>query len=130
MNEISHKIKEKIHNGAILPKPRAKGDFVFLGWCESNGEEAIAYSIPSHKTPHRPFKKRIRVSELNKAYLEFQSSGELTREWFNTKLPKLAKEGACSFTTIGGLLILLGEAEYTSGKYSKMDTSSNTNEGQ
>ena len=120
MNSIVEKIKAKVQIGTVLPKPMAKSEFYFTGWCISNNEEAISYSIPNHKNPSKPHKKYIRISELAKAYDEFNKNGCITRKWFNTELSKLANEGSCSFTTIGGLLILLGEANYESAQYNKI----------
>lgn len=112
MNSITEKIKAHIKIGTVLPKPKAKSEFHFLGWCISGNEEAISYSIPNHKDPQNPYKKYIRKSELEKSYGEFVKNGYISRQWFKVELSKLAKKAPCSFTTIGGILVLLGEATY------------------
>lgn len=39
-------------------------------------------------------------------------SGTLTRQWFKEHLPECDAEGDCNFTTVGGLVTLLGVAIY------------------
>ncbi len=98
--------------GTEIPKPAARAPFRLKGEGIRRGERAIVYSIPSHSNEHRSHEKGITVSGLEKAYSELLRCGEITRIWFNTHLKACAREGACNFTTIGGLLELLREAEY------------------
>ena len=97
--------------GTEIPKPEAKASFSVKGPGKRRGEEAIVYTIPSH-TRANPYQKGINRSEFVAAARRLRVAGEFTREWFNEHLPACAKEGGCNFTTIGGLLELLGEAQY------------------
>jgi hypothetical protein len=98
--------------GTIIPKPRAKGDFIVKGQGIRRGKPAIIYTIPNHKNRDKPGEKGINAAELDAAYNQLLSSGSLTREWFKKELPKCDAEGACQFTTVDGLFVLLGEAIY------------------
>lgn len=104
--------------GLVIPKPEATAHFRIQGWATRRGEPALIYSIPNHKNPDKPFRKGIAVSEFLVAYAEIKSSGHITRKWFNASLARCAQEGACNFTTIGGVFELLGIARYSErGKY-------------
>lgn len=100
--------------GQVIPKPQAKADFVIKGIGMRRGEEALIYRIPSHskKTPF--YEKGVTFPEFLLAYSQLKESGYFTRAWFNKSLSACAKEGACNFTTIGGVFSILDMAEYTS----------------
>lgn len=108
--------------GAVIPKPAATADFTVKGWGRRRGEEALVYFIPNHGTPTRPHQKGVTVSELRRCAEQLHRTGAMTRAWFNTALPACAKEGACNFTTIGGLFELLGIARYERGAYVSLVT--------
>jgi hypothetical protein len=110
---IVERIKESILFGAVIPKPEAKADFVVKGWGNRRAEPALIYLIPNHGDASKPHQKGITESEFEMAFSELVSSGTLTRRWFNQYLSNCAKEGACNFTTIGGIFELLGEAAYS-----------------
>lgn len=105
-------ILRRIPAGSVIPKPSAKAPFLLLGDGKRRGERAVIYSIPNHGRPERPYRKGLTQSELEIARLELERSGELTRKWFNEHLESAAREGGCNFTTLGGLLQLLGRAQY------------------
>lgn len=48
------------------------------------------------------------------AHRQLINTGEFTKEWFDGHMPRCAAEGSCNFTTIGGVLTLLGVAVYES----------------
>ena len=106
------RIRKEIAPATEIPKPAARAPFRVKGEGMRRGERAIIYTIPSHAATSRRHEKGITGSELELAYAELVRSGSFTRDWFNEHLQACAKEGACNFTTIGGLLQLLGEAEY------------------
>ena len=110
---IVDRIREKVRSGMIIPKPEAKADFVVKGWGRRRGEKALIYTIPNHNNPEKPYEKGITDSEFELAYQQLQRSGELTRAWFDEKLPACNKEGSCNFTSVGGIFELLGEATYS-----------------
>ncbi len=104
-------------SGTEIPKPLAKKPFRIKGKGSRRGEEALIYTIPSH-TGSKPYEKGVTVSEFALAQAELTRSGEFTRAWFKENLPSCAKEGACNFTTIGGVFELLGLARYEGrGRY-------------
>ena len=114
MAAILAKIERLMKPGDVIPKPQAKGDFIFKGWGKRRGEDAFIYTIPNHKTPTKPYEKGITDSEWEQAAEHLVRSGDFSRSWFERSMPACAKEGGCNFTTIGGVLELLGYAAYES----------------
>lgn len=116
--ELLDRILNACKPGTEIPKPRARSPFTVKGEGRRRGERALIYRIPNHARPAAPREKGITASELDRARDELLESGHLTLSWFNEQLPGCAREGACNVTTVGGLLVLLGEAEYSgSGVY-------------
>lgn len=95
-----------------IPKPAAKSDFKIKGEGKRRGEEALIYIIPSHSDKQSHYEKGITRTEFEFAHQQLTQTGEFTRDWFNKNLKDCAKEGGCNFTTIGGLFVLLNDAEY------------------
>lgn len=110
--DIIHEIKLKIEPGTVIPKPKAKADFVVKGWGKRRGEDALVYQIPNHKNPNKPHEKGVNIGEWLMAYQQIMSGEDFTKRWFNHNMPNCAKEGDCNFTTIGGIFQLLGLVDY------------------
>jgi hypothetical protein len=100
---IADRIRINIKPATVIPKPEAIGEFTVKGWGMRRKQHALIYKIPNHSEPSRPYEKGVTENEFEAAYGEIMKSGHLTRGWFNAKLPACAKEGACNFTTIGGI---------------------------
>lgn len=109
---IVNRIRKSVLIGSVIPKPETDTSFIVKAWGIRRGELALTYNIPNHKTPNKPHVKGITVSEFEKAFAELEGTGTFTRAWFNERLPDCAREGACNYTTIGGIFELLGEAVY------------------
>jgi hypothetical protein len=109
---LIQRLREVLVSGLVIPKPDAKGAFLVRGWGTRRNETALIYTVPNHKNPTKPAAKGITISEFVLAHTQLLSSGELTRSWFNTNLPACAKEGACNFTSLGGVFVLLDAARY------------------
>jgi len=108
--------------GTVVPKPRARGEYIIKRLGKRRGERALIYTIPSHKNPQKPYEKGVTVSEIQQAYAQLSASGTFTRQWFEKNLSECNAEGGCNFTTIGGLFVLLGEAAYEgAGTYRQVD---------
>ncbi len=103
-------IKAKISQGTIIPKPR--GEVIVKGWGKRRGESALIYKIPNNKNPNKHNEKGITESEWDIAYNQLKETGALTRQWFNETLQDCKDEGSCNFTTIGGVFVKIGLAEY------------------
>jgi len=115
--DIISEIKAKIAPGIVIPKPKAKADYVVKGWGMRRGEAALIYRIPNHKNPSKPYEKGVNVGEWYKVYNCIINGEKFTRDWFNRNIPDCAEEGSCNFTTIGGIFQLLGLVDYEHGIY-------------
>jgi hypothetical protein len=111
----------RLKPGTTIPKPQATADFLIKRWGGTRrGETALIYTIPNKTDPNRPYEKGIATTEWIQAYKCLAEKGEFTRRWFDQFLPACAKEGACNFTTIGGVFVLLGYANYERGVYRRV----------
>ena len=113
---------QRLSPGTVIPKPEAKDEFTVKGWGKRNGETAPIYFIPNHSDPGKPHEKGVTAGEFEQAYRQLLTTGEFTRKWSNVNMPRCSKEGACNFTTIGGIFSLLDLAAYESrGVYRKVE---------
>ena len=117
---LFNRIRTEIPDGAVIPKPGTSEPYYIKGWGHRRGEPALVYFIPNLGNPASPYQKSITETEFKGAYHQLNRIEKFSRKWFNEALPECAKEGGCNFTTIGGVLELLGEALYSSpGIYKK-----------
>jgi hypothetical protein len=99
--------------GLPIPKPEAKADFTIKCIGRRRCEEALIYRIPSHTEKSSFYEKGVTLKESEQAFKQLSTTGYFTRSWFNKDMSNCAKEGGCNFTTIGGVFILLGHAQYS-----------------
>lgn len=117
---ILQRIKAVAKPGTRIPKPRSTEIYTVVGWGQSRGEEALVYRLPTKAGTKKSSRKRITASAFVAGFEVLRKSGELTREWFARNFPTLEGDGSCNFTTLGGILELLGEAQYAGpGVYKK-----------
>ena len=115
LEETLHKLAE---SNCKIPKPKSDKEFRILRIGRRRNQDAIIYSIPNNKDENQHYEKGITFSEFRKALIELQANGCITRDWFNKNLQECASEGTCNFTSLCGILELLGYCEYTGrGKY-------------
>lgn len=120
MKEILDLIERRIRPGTVIPKPKARGEFVVKGWGWRRDERALIYLVPNHKNPSRPYQKGITVSEWKMASAQLSRTGVFTRKWFRESLAGRHGEETCNFTSIGGIFEMLGIARYAGpGAYRK-----------
>lgn len=98
--------------GTVTPKPVNRMLFRVVGDSMRREQPALIHSIPNLRNPGRPYRKGITWLELERAYAQLRKTGALTTEWFRRSLAACYREEPCNFTTVGGLLELLGEAVY------------------
>jgi len=111
----------QIQPGTIIPKPAAHGDFSVKGWGRRADQDALVYLIPNHTNPSKPYEKGITLAEWVASYDYLIEKGEITRKWFDRSLTRCSSEGGCNFTTMGGILCLLGIERYAQrGVYRKV----------
>ena len=121
VSAIISSIEAGILPGTVIPKPLTDAEHRVIGWGIRRGERALFYSIPNHKNPERPYAKAVTESVWQQAYEQLKSTGKFGYSWFISAMPECFKIGACNFTTIGGIVMLLGIAERSaSGIYRKL----------
>lgn len=119
---MDKQLKEKLQNlvdaKSKIPKPETDNEFRILRLGKRRREIAVIYSIPNHKEPSSHYEKGITYSEFLQVLNELSETGFVTRSWFNKNLSECAKEGSCNFTSLCGILELLGYCKYSEkGKY-------------
>lgn len=115
--DIVATIKARVPAGTAIPKPDTREPHRVKGWGQRRNEGALIYQMPNKKDPGRPHEKGITVSEWRAAWARLDKAGELSRLWFVEYLPACNNEGACNFTTVGGVFVLLGIARHERGRY-------------
>ena len=112
MNNINiiELIEKNIKIGILIPKPFSELPYTIKGYGMRREEKAVVYTIPGRKNPNDTHEKGINFSEFKKAFIQLDTSGELSSNWFKINLPECKKEGNCNFTTIGGIFEILGLA--------------------
>ncbi|MDF2372516.1 MAG: hypothetical protein P1V21_17160 [Rhizobiaceae bacterium] len=110
--ELVMDVIARLPNGTSIPKPQSNESSKIFGWGRRRGEKALVYAMPNHKTPEKPHKKGITITEFKLAYDVLLSTGKFTRAWFEIHMPECNNEGGCNFTSIGGVFELVGVAEY------------------
>ncbi len=109
----------KLAAGTKLPKPESKRTYTIKEVGIKDGERAVAYTIP--RKDGAKSTKWITNSQLEAAYAELCRVGEIAKSWWTEHIAHGRDDGGCNFTTFGGLLILLGEAERIGrGKYRRV----------
>ena len=79
---------------------------------EAAAHLGVSQALLSH------YEKGITYSEFLQVLNELSETGFVTRSWFNKNLSECAKEGSCNFTSLCGILELLGYCKYSEkGKY-------------
>jgi hypothetical protein len=110
---------ERLTPGTVIPKPEARSEIRIKGWGKRRGEKAPIYFIPKNSRngdyPSRgeaqgSYQQGVTSGEWEQAFRQLHATGSFTHKWFVARMPRCADEGSCNFTTIGGLLSLLGLA--------------------
>ena len=121
MDEIIDRLEAEVAPGRLIPKPETDRKYRVKGWGRRRGERALIYFIPNREDESKPHQKGVTVSEWKRASEQLVSTGELRHSWFKSALPECHGEGSCNFTTIGGVLVLLGLAvRHERGVYRKV----------
>ena len=108
--EIIGMIEDWASPGVEIPKPETNSVYHVKGLGNRRGERALIYLIPNHANRSYPHEKGVTESEWHQAYDQLILNGELRHSWFRRVMAPCFNEGACNFTTIGGVFIALGIA--------------------
>ena len=112
MTELKSIIQNYYKKGESFQKPRG-GSFTIsnIGTTTIKGKEYEGFQY-SGQYKYVPFKTML------SCYEKLESSGELSRDWFNKNFPE-HNGRPCNFSTVGSIFIKMGIAIYTSGSYLK-----------
>lgn len=69
---------------------------------KSRGEDAIVHEIANKEG--KTYRKRVKISDILKAYNYYREKKELTRDWAKENIPECLKDGGCNFVVIRGLV--------------------------
>jgi len=105
-----YKMKQAIVPGLTFEKPTTQSTILKID------DKAFTYSIGENGRS-----KKIRFDVLETCFHQLESTRILSRSWFNTTFPSIAKSAPCSFTTIGGLFQHFGFATYQKPAYIKKE---------
>jgi hypothetical protein len=117
---LEARIKAVATSGTVIPKPQAQAPFRVKGDGIRRGRRALVYTIPNHGNPAKPHEKGVTYVELEEDLRTATTGRNVDQRLASTASSWLYAEGSCDFTTVGGLFVLLGKAEYAGpGSYIK-----------
>jgi hypothetical protein len=106
----------EIPQGTQIPKPSSTRNYTLKEVGVRGDARVVAFSIPRKNGKRET--KLITEEQLEKAYSHFKATGSIDKAWWKANVSLKEDEGGCTFTSFGGLLIVLGEAERAGrGKY-------------
>lgn len=108
LQELKDAVVELYKNNTPIPKPNTSARILKVAVANIHGEEkdSFYYSIGSSK------KKPVPFDTLYAAYQRLTETGTFSRAWYKETFPVEVADCPCNFTTIGGVFIVLGFAEY------------------
>lgn len=95
-------IKEFITLGMEIPKPKKTTTVIKVD------NDSFKYRIGESNY------KKVRFDDICKAIEEIKNNKIISRKWFELRFGDRAKSNPCNYTTIGGVLVRIGIAEYDS----------------
>ena len=105
-----NELKQSIIPGLQFEKPNVQSSILKID------QEGFYYSIGQNGNS-----KKVTYDVLEKCYYQLESTNTLSKKWFNTTFPSIAKSAPCNFTTIGGLFQHFGIATYQKSTYIKKE---------
>ena len=109
LQELKDAVVELYKNNTPIPKTKDMYTYILkVAVAKIYGEkkDSFYYSIGSSRTKAVPF------GTLYAAYQRLTETGTFSRTWYKETFPAEARSRPCNFTTIGGVLVVLGFAEY------------------
>ena len=121
MCKLLRDVERLVQDQKVVPKPQSPETYRLVSIGESRGARALVYELPKRPGSKSVSTKRIPLSAIEECASRLLETGSLTRTWFVEHYPKLEKDGTCNFTTVGGVLQLLGLARYSGpGEYASV----------
>lgn len=108
LQELKDAVVELYKNNTPIPKPNTSARILKVAVAKICGEkkDSFYYSIGSSSIKAVPF------DTLYAAYQRLTETGTFSRAWYRETFPAEARSRPGNFTTIGGVLVVLGFAEY------------------
>lgn len=107
--ELKDRVVELQKNNTPIPKTKNRYTRILkIAVAKIHGEkkDSFYYLIGSSN------KKAVPFDTLYAAYCQLTETGTFSRAWYREMFPEEAANRPCNFTTIGGVLVALGFAEY------------------
>lgn len=101
--ELKNYVLKLCKNRTPVPKPKGK---TVLTMNDKIGQDRFQYTFG---TGH---KKSIPFATLFGCYEKLTTDEKFTRQWFGTEFKAEHSSSPCNFTTIGGIFVKMGIAEY------------------
>ena len=101
--ELKNYVLKLCKNKTPVPKPKGK---TVLTMSDKIGQDRFQYTLGQDR------KKSISFATLFRCYERLMTDGEFTRQWFETEFEAEHSSSPCNFTTIGGIFVKMGIAEY------------------
>ena len=116
LQELKNVICDLYKNETQIPKP--EGGFVKIvniGVTKIAGVfyDAFQYEMSDEKS----YRKYVSYNSFFESYNRLETTGSFNREWFKNKFSNEYKGRPCNVTTIGGIFVFLGIAEYRNNEY-------------
>ena len=109
LQELKDAVVELYKNNTPIPKTKDMYTYILkVAVAKICGEkkDSFYYSIGSSSIKAVPF------DTLYAAYQRLTETGTFSRAWYKETFPVEVADCPCNFTTIGGVLVVLGFAEY------------------
>lgn len=101
--ELKNYVLKLCKNKTPVPKPNGE---TILTMSDKIGQDRFQYTLGEDR------KKSIPFATLFGCYEKLTTDGELKRQWFATEFKAEHSSSPCNFTTIGGIFVKMGIAEY------------------
>lgn len=111
--KLENELKQLVQKNSIIPKPHTNNPFRVLRIGRRRNQTAIIYSIPCHTGKKSHYEKGVTYSDFAKVLQGLEKNGFVTLSWFAENLPDCVKEGSCNYTSLCGMLELLGYCKYS-----------------
>lgn len=111
-------IYDLYNNKTRIPKP--EGGFVTIVKIGETKIAGISYEAFQYEMNDKEsYRKYISFISFFESYNKLETTGSFNREWYKNQFSDEYKGRPCNVTTIGGIFMVMGIAEYRNMEYVK-----------